>query len=36
MAPDYVFHPISAGDLSPVRHWLETPDDPARLMARDR
>ena len=26
MAPDYVFHPMSAGDLPMVRRWLETPE----------
>jgi aminoglycoside 6'-N-acetyltransferase len=26
MAPEYVFRPMSAGDLSLVQHWLETPE----------
>ena len=26
MAPDYVFHPMSSGDLSLIRRWLETPE----------
>jgi aminoglycoside 6'-N-acetyltransferase len=26
MAPEYVFRPMSAGDLSLVRRWLETPE----------
>jgi aminoglycoside 6'-N-acetyltransferase len=26
MAPDYTFHPISSGDLSLIRTWLETPE----------
>jgi aminoglycoside 6'-N-acetyltransferase len=26
MAPDYVFHPMSAADLSLIRCWLETPE----------
>ena len=25
MAPDYVFRPMSAGDLPLIRRWLETP-----------
>src|ERR1700733_8319874 len=26
MAPDYVFRPMSVGDLSTIRSWLETPE----------
>jgi aminoglycoside 6'-N-acetyltransferase len=26
MAPEYVFRPMSAGDLSLVQRWLETPE----------
>src|ERR1700735_3438240 len=26
MAPEYVFHPMSDGDLVLVRQWLETPE----------
>ncbi len=26
MAPDYAFRPMSAGDLSLVQRWLETPE----------
>jgi aminoglycoside 6'-N-acetyltransferase len=26
MTPNYVFHPMSAGDLPLVRQWLETPE----------
>jgi aminoglycoside 6'-N-acetyltransferase len=26
MAPDYVFRPMTAGDLSLIRQWLETPE----------
>ena len=26
MAPDYVFRPMSANDLSMIRRWLETPE----------
>ena len=26
MAPDYVFRPMSSGDLSWIRRWLETPE----------
>jgi aminoglycoside 6'-N-acetyltransferase len=26
MAPEYVFHPMSAGDLPLLREWLETPE----------
>jgi len=26
MAPDYVFHPMSAADLALIRRWLETPE----------
>ena len=26
MAPDYVFRPMSAGDLALIRRWLETPE----------
>ena len=26
MAPEYVFRPMSAGDLSMVQRWLETPE----------
>jgi aminoglycoside 6'-N-acetyltransferase len=26
MAPDYVFHPMSAADLSLIRRWLQTPE----------
>jgi aminoglycoside 6'-N-acetyltransferase len=26
MAPDYVFRPMTPGDLALVRRWLETPD----------
>src|SRR5665213_475231 len=26
MVPDYVFRPMSAGDLSLVQRWLETPE----------
>jgi aminoglycoside 6'-N-acetyltransferase len=26
MAPDYVFQPMCAADLSLVRRWLETPE----------
>jgi aminoglycoside 6'-N-acetyltransferase len=26
MAPDYVFHPMSAADLPSIRRWLETPE----------
>jgi aminoglycoside 6'-N-acetyltransferase len=26
MAPDYVFRPMSSGDLSLIRRWLETPE----------
>jgi aminoglycoside 6'-N-acetyltransferase len=26
MVPDYVFHPMTSGDLPLVRRWLETPE----------
>src|ERR1700694_4767066 len=26
MAPDYIFHPMSAGDLPLIRRWLATPE----------
>jgi aminoglycoside 6'-N-acetyltransferase len=26
MAPDYLFHPMSAADLSLIRRWLQTPE----------
>jgi aminoglycoside 6'-N-acetyltransferase len=26
MTPDYVIHPMSAGDLSLIRRWLDTPE----------
>jgi aminoglycoside 6'-N-acetyltransferase len=26
MAPDYIFHPMSAADLPLIRRWLETPE----------
>ena len=26
MAPDYIFHPMSAADLPMIRCWLETPE----------
>ena len=26
MAPEYVFRPMSAGDLSMIQRWLETPE----------
>ncbi len=26
MAPDYVFHPMSAADLSLIRRWLQAPE----------
>jgi aminoglycoside 6'-N-acetyltransferase len=26
MAPDYLFHPMSAADLPTIRRWLETPE----------
>src|SRR5882724_1115694 len=26
MAPDYIFHPMSAADLPMIRCWVETPE----------
>jgi aminoglycoside 6'-N-acetyltransferase len=26
MAPQYIFHPMSSGDLPMIRRWLETPE----------
>jgi aminoglycoside 6'-N-acetyltransferase len=44
MAPDYVFHPMTAGDLSMIQRWLETsevvrwwgdPDEQYALVSGD-
>jgi aminoglycoside 6'-N-acetyltransferase len=44
MAPDYVFHPMAAGDLSMIQRWLETsevvrwwgrPDEQYALVSGD-
>jgi hypothetical protein len=34
-AARYEFTPMTAGDLPPIRRWLETPDGVALLMFRD-